>query len=87
MIVGHQNIVRGNRALYPVAGPPDAYAGIVVSGTGNRLESNTALDNLIDLVDTHGDCAHNTWRRNTFRTSDPACLGGRAGGSVVQVNQ
>jgi hypothetical protein len=80
-------VLRGNRALYTEASPPDAFAGIVVSGTGNRLESNTAVDNLIDLVDTHGDCAHNTWRRNTFRTSDPACIGGSAGGSVAPLNK
>jgi hypothetical protein len=85
MIVGHQNIVRGNRALYPVKGPRDEFAGIVVSGTGNRLESNTALDNLVDLVDTHGDCTQNIWRRNSFRTSDPACIAGSAGGAVAQM--
>jgi hypothetical protein len=88
VVAGDRNVLLGNRALYPLDGPSDQYAGIVVSGTGNRLESNTALDNRIDLVDTHGDCAHNTWGRNSFRTSDPACIGGSAvGAPVAQVPQ
>ena len=67
-IAGNNNVLRGNRAIR------NDQAGIVVTGTGNRLQHNTALENAIDLQDTHGDCAHNTWRQNTFRTSDPACI-------------
>jgi parallel beta-helix repeat protein len=67
-IGGHNNVLRGNRAIR------NDGAGIVVTGTGNRLQRNTALENAIDLQDTHGDCAHNTWQQNTFRTSDPACI-------------
>jgi parallel beta-helix repeat protein len=67
-IAGNNNVLRGNRAIR------NDQAGIVVTGTGNRLQHNTALENAIDLQDTHGDCAHNTWQQNTFRTSDPACI-------------
>jgi parallel beta-helix repeat protein len=68
LIGGNNNVVRGNRAI------GNDGAGMVVTGTGNRLQRNTALDNAIDLQDAHGDCAHNTWRQNTFRTKDPACI-------------
>lgn len=67
-IAGSNNVLRGNRAIR------NDVAGILVTGTGNRLQHNTALENAVDLQDTHGDCAHNTWRQNTFRTSDPACI-------------
>jgi parallel beta-helix repeat protein len=67
-IAGNNNVLRGNRAIR------NDGAGILVTGTGNRLQHNTALENAVDLQDTHGDCAHNTWRQNTFRTSDPACI-------------
>jgi parallel beta-helix repeat protein len=76
-ITGNNNVLRGNRAIGN-EGP-----GIVVSGTGNILQRNTALDNAIDLQDTNGDCAHNTWRQNTFQTSDPACIDERTGGAVA----
>jgi parallel beta-helix repeat protein len=68
LITGHTNVLSGNRAIGNAAG------GIVVTGTGNRLSRNTALDNALDLQDTNGDCAHNTWGQNTFKTSDPACI-------------
>jgi parallel beta-helix repeat protein len=69
VISGNNNVLRGNRAIM------NDDAGILVTGTGNRLQRNTALENaIVDLADTHGDCAHNTWRQNTFRTSDPACI-------------
>jgi len=77
MIRGHDNVLRGNRAIRNDNG------GMVVTGTGNRLTRNTALENLLDLQDTNGDCAHNTWGPNTFRTSDPACIGQTAGESVA----
>jgi parallel beta-helix repeat protein len=67
-IRGDHNVLRRNRAIRNNAG------GIVVSGTGNRLERNTALENSLDLRDTNGDCAQNTWKQNTFRTSDPPCI-------------
>ena len=51
--------------------------GIVVIGTGNDLLFNTALGNILDLLDTNSDCTHNTWRHNIFETSDPACIGSR----------
>jgi parallel beta-helix repeat protein len=68
VISGNNNVLRGNRAI------SNNETGILVTGTGNRLRRNTALDNAIDLADAHGDCAHNTWRQNTFRTKDPACI-------------
>jgi parallel beta-helix repeat protein len=78
-ISGNNNVLQGNRAIRN-EGP-----GIVVTGTGNRLTRNTALLNSLDLQDTSGDCAHNTWRQNTFATSDPACIGQSAGESVVEL--
>jgi parallel beta-helix repeat protein len=67
-ITGNKNVLQGNRAIGN-AGP-----GIVITGTGNTLRHNTALRNSPDLEDTSGDCAHNTWEQNTFRTSDPECI-------------
>jgi parallel beta-helix repeat protein len=67
-ITGNANVLRRNRAIGN-EGP-----GIVVTGTANTLTRNTALRNALDLQDTNGDCADNTWRENTFRTSDPACI-------------
>ena len=80
-ITGHHNVLRGNRAIR------NEGRGIVVSGTGNRLSRNTALDNGLDLQDTNGDCAHNTWRQNTFRTSDPACIGQGSRESVADMER
>jgi Periplasmic copper-binding protein (NosD) len=54
--------------------------GIFVPGEDNRLIHNTALDNGIDLVDTHEDCDGNVWQGNVFQTSragaiaNPACI-------------
>jgi parallel beta-helix repeat protein len=76
-ITGNNNVLRGNRAIEN-EGP-----GIVVTGTGNILSRNTALRNTLDLLDTSGDCAQNTWRQNTFQTSDPACIDERTGGAVA----
>jgi parallel beta-helix repeat protein len=68
LIAGNNNVLRGNRAI------ENEGLGIVVTGTGNSLTRNTALRNTLDLRDTSGDCVQNTWRENTFRTSDPACI-------------
>lgn len=68
-ITGNNNVLRRNRAIGNEGG------GIVITGTGNILRHNTALANSLDLRDTSGDCAHNTWEQNTFRTSAPACIG------------
>jgi hypothetical protein len=67
-IAGNNNVLRGNRAIR------NQSSGITVTGTGNSLQRNTALENLLDLQDTNGDCAHNTWGPNTFDTSDPVCI-------------
>jgi parallel beta-helix repeat protein len=67
-IIGNNNVLRRNRAT------SNEHVGIIVTGTGNRLQRNTALENPLDLQDTNGDCAQNTWEQNTFRTSDPACI-------------
>ena len=64
---GNNNQLRRNRAMHNGN-------GIVVTGTGNDLRRNTAVENSLDLRDENGDCAHNTWRRNIFETSDPACI-------------
>jgi parallel beta-helix repeat protein len=68
LIEGNNNLLRGNQAI------DNEGRGIVVTGIGNVLRANTALNNALDLQDTNGDCANNTWRRNTFETSDPACI-------------
>jgi parallel beta-helix repeat protein len=80
-IAGDNNVLQGNRAIGN-EGP-----GIVITGTGNRLQGNTALRNSIDLQDTNGDCTQNTWRQNTFETSDPACIGQRLGESVADMER
>jgi parallel beta-helix repeat protein len=80
-IGGNNNVLRGNRAIGN-EGP-----GIVVTGTGNILSRNTALDNSIDLRDTNGDCTQNTWRQNTFETSDPACIGQGSRESVADMER
>jgi parallel beta-helix repeat protein len=80
-ITGENNVLRGNRAIGN-EGP-----GITVSGTGNILSRNTALDNSIDLQDTNGDCTQNTWRQNTFRTSDPDCIGQSTRESVADMER
>jgi hypothetical protein len=44
------------------------------------IVGNTALDNDIDLVDTHEDCDNNLWQQNVFRmsragaTENPPCI-------------
>jgi parallel beta-helix repeat protein len=80
-ITGNNNVLRGNRAIGN-EGP-----GIVITGTGNRLQGNTALRNSIDLQDTNGDCTQNTWQENTFRTSDPACIGQGSRESVADMER
>lgn len=81
-IIGNNNVLRGNRAIGNEEGP-----GIVVTGTGNRLTRNTALQNPLDLQDTSGDCAQNTWRQNTFKTSDPDCIGQGSRESVADMER
>jgi parallel beta-helix repeat protein len=81
LILGHNNVLRGNQAIENFRG------GIVVTGTGNRLRHNRALGNTLDLQDTNGDCAHNTWRQNTFETSDPACIGQGSRESVADMER
>jgi parallel beta-helix repeat protein len=78
-ITGNENVLRGNRAVRN-EGP-----GIAIHGTGNIVRRNTALANSPDLQDTSGDCAHNTWKENTFRISDPACIGESPEESVAHV--
>jgi parallel beta-helix repeat protein len=81
LINGNNNVLRGNRAI------GNEGSGIVVTGTGNRLTRNTALHNTLDLWDTNGDCTQNTWRQNTFRTSDPACIGQGSRESVADMER
>jgi parallel beta-helix repeat protein len=64
---GNNNQLRRNRAMHN-------QNGIVVTGMGNDLTRNTAVENSLDLRDQNGDCAHNTWTSNIFETSDPACI-------------
>jgi hypothetical protein len=75
-IGGNDNVLQGNRAIRnePLVAGSGSGNGIVVTGTGNRLTRNTALETDIDLQDGNGDCDHNTWRQDTFQTSDPACI-------------
>ena len=67
-IAGHNNRLRGNEAIN------NEQRGIVVTGTGNDLRHNIAVDNALDLQDTNGDCAHNSWKHNVFATRAPACI-------------
>ena len=67
-IAGHNNRLRGNEAIN------NEQRGIVVMGTGNDLRHNIAVDNALDLQDTNGDCAHNSWKHNVFATRAPACI-------------
>ena len=72
---GDNNVLRGNRAIW--VGLPSTFLHIMiaVSGTGNRITSNTAITEDGDAVlDASGDCDHNTWRHNIFVSGDPACL-------------
>jgi parallel beta-helix repeat protein len=80
-IAGDNNVLQGNRAIF------NEGIGIVVTGTANILSRNTALNNLLDLQDTNGDCAQNTWRQNTFETSDPACIGQGSRESVADMKR
>jgi hypothetical protein len=41
----------------------------------NTIQSNTALNNVLyDLSDRNTNCDNNTWKSNTFGTSDQACI-------------
>jgi hypothetical protein len=70
VVSGNNNVLARNRAIRN-EGP-----GISVGGIGNIVMHNTALENSPDL---QGDCTHNIWQENTFRTSDPACIDERLG--------
>jgi hypothetical protein len=73
-ISGDNNVVERNRVIWIVASGT-SHPAIDVTGTGNRIMHNTAMtEGATDLVDRNGDCTHNTWRRNIFVTSDPACI-------------
>jgi hypothetical protein len=74
---GDRNVLQGNHILGE--GPGSNDTGLVVSGTGNVLLHNRSEGNQLDVEDLNGDCTHNTWRFNTFVTSDPACIGARGG--------
>jgi hypothetical protein len=79
IVLGNNNVLARNRAIRN-QGP-----GISIGGTGNIMTHNTALENSLDVRDTSGDCVHNTWKANIFRTSDPACIDERPAGSVAQL--
>lgn len=71
-IEGSYNVVRRNRVIGNSGG--FFSLGVVVSGTGNDLRHNTALQNAVDLGDANGNCVQNTWKFNTFQTAVPACI-------------
>jgi hypothetical protein len=74
-VSGTGNVIENNVTLDNEAvGGDGPSTGILVSGTGNVIRNNVAVDNDLDLQDTHGECVSNTWRRNTFETSDPPCI-------------
>jgi parallel beta-helix repeat protein len=65
--VGHT--IKNNTAL------DNSDDGIRVFGTGHTIKNNTALNNLgADIIDANGNCDFNTYKHNTFETSDPACI-------------
>jgi hypothetical protein len=78
--VGEGFVVRGDGNTVVGNLMTRAETGILVQGEDNRLVRNTALENLIDLVDAHDDCDGNVWHQNVFRTSqagaiaNPACI-------------
>jgi N-acetylneuraminic acid mutarotase len=50
----------------------------------NNIRGNTAIARSTqDAVDQSGDCVNNTWTKNTFRRSDPACIAGITLGVVT----
>ena len=79
-IFGNNNVVRRNRVIGNFTDNPFLFVvGILVSGTGNDLRHNTALENgvgvnSVDLRDANGNCVQNTWKFNTFLTADPKCI-------------
>jgi hypothetical protein len=72
-ILGNDNVLKRNVALGGHIST-GVVTGIRVAGTGNVIRNNVAFGNDLDLQDSHGDCANNTWVHNTFQTSDPACI-------------
>jgi parallel beta-helix repeat protein len=49
--------------------------GINASSAFNVVTHNKATGNIfIDLIDGSFDCTSNTWKKNKFVTSDPACI-------------
>ena len=79
-IAGHNNRLRRNHVTNTSG------LGIVVEGTGNDLRFNLAHGMSFDLVDTNGDCTHNTWKHNIFETSNPPCIGAGRGLGALPVN-
>ena len=68
VIDGSRNVVRVNRAYRN-------YHGIATmsSSVDNRIESNTALHNAVDLYEGNANC-RNDWRDNTFDSSNKECI-------------
>jgi hypothetical protein len=72
---GDNNVLRGNRAIWIGLPSTLLHTMIAVSGTGNRIARNTAITETgAAILDSNGDCDHNTWRHNIFVTADPACI-------------
>ncbi|MGH7962921.1 MAG: right-handed parallel beta-helix repeat-containing protein [Candidatus Binatia bacterium] len=67
-VTGTGNTLKNNTALNNLD------QGIIVLGTGNTIKNNTALNNGTDIRDDNGNCDFNTYKKNTFETSDPACI-------------
>jgi hypothetical protein len=68
LITGNNNWLRRNQAIN------NEQRGIVVTGVGNDLRFNVALENALDLQDTNDNCVYNVWKHNIFETRSPACI-------------
>ncbi len=67
----------GRRSIAPPGSlPPNQTTGNA-RGMDNRILRNATGSNTnLDLYDSNPNCDRNTWRRNAFRTAEPACTRG-----------
>jgi len=80
-----RNTATGNRAGFLVVANGSEINNNVASGNlsgilvlsgaeGNRLRSNAAGGNTVDLVDENVPCGRNEWQGNTFGLANEACI-------------
>ncbi len=64
------NIVRTNQVSQ------NGGRGIQIAGQSNQILGNTALGNVLDLLDANVNCDANVWSGNRFGTASPVCTQG-----------